>query len=213
VKKVTVIDYGMGNLFSVARAIEYCGAEVVLAQSPTDIREAERLILPGVGAFESGMSELRSRYLVDSIQEYCARGRPMLGICLGMQMLFDVGEEFGLHQGLKLLPGKVVMIPTIDEEGRSRRIPHIGWSHLMPQVGCKDWDQTLLDGIEPMKSVYFVHSFMAVPNDLQNRIANCNYDGVSIASVVQRENVHGCQFHPEKSGDVGLKILQNFLKI
>lgn len=210
--KVTIIDYGVGNIFSVCRAFEHCGAEVLLTDSIDDIQLSERLVLPGVGAFVDGMAGLRSRNLVEPIKQFAATGRPFLGICLGMQMLLDSSEEFGLQEGLGLIPGKVVAIPATGTDGAPHKIPHIGWNKLLVSEDAK-WDSSIFEKIIPGSSVYFVHSFEAVPQLQINRLADCNYNGRLICAAVRSGAVFGCQFHPEKSGIVGLEIIKSFLNL
>lgn len=213
VKEVSVIDYGVGNLYSVAGALERCGAQVKFVSTAAEIKSASQLVLPGVGAFANGMQELRNRNLVAAIQEYCHEGKPLLGICLGMQMLFDESEEFGTHQGLGLIPGRVVKIPQTTLEGKPHKIPHIGWSDLLTPKGQKTFERTsVLTDTAPGSAVYFVHSFMAMPANQENRIADCDYNGRKISATVSHKNIIGCQFHLEKSGPIGLQILSEFLK-
>lgn len=209
---VTIIDYGVGNIFSVSRAFEHCGARVLLSSSPDEIARAERLVLPGVGAFENGMRELRARGLVDPIRHYARSGRPLLGICLGMQMLLDKGEEYGSHDGLGLIHGKVIAIPTVGTDGRPHKIPHIGWGELLAPQGV-NWTGTMLDHLPAGASAYFVHSFQAVPDDPANRLADTSYNGMHICAAIRSGNVVGCQFHPEKSASVGLQCITNFLNL
>lgn len=209
--EVAVIDYGMGNLFSVCRGLERCGAKAVITADFDAILSAPRVVLPGVGAFADGMAGLRRQGLDRVVQEVVARGIPLLGICLGMQMLFDESEEFGATPGLGLISGRVVPVPAISADERPQKIPHIGWSALVTPEGRKSWDGTLLQDIAPGEAVYFVHSFMAVPADPRHRIADCLYGGRPVSAVVGRQNVCGCQFHPEKSGEVGLRVLRRFL--
>jgi imidazole glycerol-phosphate synthase subunit HisH len=208
--RVTVVDYGVGNLHSVARALERCGATPVLADDGQAIERADRLLLPGVGAFGDGMRGLRERGLVDPILRFAASGRPLLGICLGMQMLLERSFEFGHHEGLGLIPGSVVALPAHDTDGLAQRIPHIGWSALRPGAPDRDWRGTVLDGVTPRGAVYFVHSFMAVPADPEHRLAETVYGGHPVVAAIAAGNVVGCQFHPEKSGQVGLDILARF---
>jgi glutamine amidotransferase len=207
---VTLIDYGVGNLLSVARAFEHCGANVVLSHDPTEIERAERLVLPGVGAFADGMQGLRDRGLVDPIRRYADSGRPLLGICLGMQMLTTTSEEFGEHQGLGLIPGRVRAIPRIATDGAPLKTPHIGWSPLQRPDHAL-WDDSLLAGTAPGTSVYLVHSYAVEPDDHDHLLSDCVYGGHRIATTIQRGAVVGCQFHPEKSGPAGLRMLAAFL--
>ena len=210
--KVTIIDYGIGNILSVRRAFEYWGAEVVITDSPQRIENAERLVLPGVGAFADGMTGLRDRNLVKPIQKFASKNRPFLGICLGMQMMMEIGEEFGRYEGLGLIPGIVSKIPDTGVDGCTHKIPHIGWNGLSIPSVKSDWSKTILNGIQSGSSVYFVHSFTAVPENEKNRLADCYYNGRIISAAIQSDNLYGCQFHPEKSGQVGLSIINNFLK-
>jgi glutamine amidotransferase len=210
-KTVGIVDYGMGNLFSVSRAVEQCGGTPVFIQTAEDLRKAERLILPGVGAFSDGMAGLRSLGLIDALVDYGRSGRPMLGICLGMQMLLETNEEFGLHEGLGLIPGRVTAIPKTGAAGKPHKVPHIGWSALNPVNA--DWQETILKGIPAGTTVYFVHSFTAFPQDEAHRLADADYNGRRISAVVKSGNLYGCQFHPEKSGPWGLKILENFMSL
>lgn len=208
--RVTVVDYGIGNLFSVGRALEHCGAEIEFSSAPEAIAGAARLVLPGVGAFADGMQGLRDRGLVEPLRAYAASGRPLLGICLGMQMLASVSEEFGEHEGLGLIPGRVQAVPATDTQGRPHKIPHIGWSALRLPPGAR-WAGSPLCDTPPGSAVYLVHSFAVVPDDPIDRLADCDYGGHAIAAAIRRDNVVGCQFHPEKSGTVGLNILARFL--
>lgn len=211
-KCVTVIDYGLGNLLSVSRAFEACGAKVVLAEDSESIISADYLVLPGVGAFINGMRELESRGLIDSIRSACKGGTPILGICLGMQMLFTQSEEHSLTSGIGIIPGRVVAIPNVAVNGHWRKTPHIGWSEFLLPEERQIWSEGLFSNIGENPSGYFVHSFACIPSDSGAVIAECEYDGFRLCAAVRQDNVHGCQFHPEKSGEVGLKILANFIK-
>jgi glutamine amidotransferase len=208
-KEVVVVDYGVGNLLSVRRGLEYCGAQVVQTSDPDVVLRAGRVVLPGVGAFKNAMSALRALNLIDCLRETSERGTPLLGICLGMQLLLDESEEFGVTQGIGIIPGRVVAIPKNDVNGSPQHIPHIGWNELRPSNGGT-WVGTPLERLSEGSAVYFVHSFMSVPADPEHRLADCVYGGHRIAAVVRSEATTGCQFHPEKSGEVGLRILQKF---
>jgi glutamine amidotransferase len=211
--KVALIDYGLCNLLSVSRAFRYCGFEPYLVSSPEEIRQATRMILPGVGAFEMGMAGLRTRGLIEPILDYAKSGRPLLGICLGMQMLFDESEEFGVHPGLGLISGRVTAIPNTTADGRPHKIPHIGWAPLeLPAESRSDrWAASIFSTISPGDSVYFVHSFTASPSNLENRLSDSLYNGRRISAGVQSGKIFGCQFHPEKSGETGLRIIRAFM--
>lgn len=208
--QVVVVDYGIGNLLSVCRAFEAQGATADLTGDLDRIRNADRLVLPGVGAFGKCVSEVRRLGLDSVLSEYRATGRPLLGICVGMQMLFDAGEEFGEHDGLGFLPGRVVAIPAEVEGGGKRKIPHIGWNALMPS---RDWSGTMLESTDEGDCVYFVHSFSAQPNETSDVLAAADYVGFDVVAAVQRGPIMGTQFHPEKSGPVGLGIVKSFLTL
>lgn len=208
---VAVIDYGMGNLLSVRRGLEHCGATVTVTADPSAILSASRVVLPGVGAFGDGMAELRRHGLDAVVREVVARGTPLLGICLGMQMLLDESDEFGKTAGLGLIPGRVIPVPYTTSDGSPQKIPHIGWSALVLPPGREDWKGTPLGEVMLGDAVYFVHSFMANPTDPMHRIADCFYGGTRISAAIGRGHVFGCQFHPEKSGKVGLNVLKRFL--
>jgi imidazole glycerol-phosphate synthase subunit HisH len=210
--EVAVMDYGVGNLLSVRRALEHCGATVTVTAEHDVLLASPRVILPGVGAFANAMAELHRRGLDDVAKEIAHRGVPLLGICLGMQMLLDESEEFGASAGLGLIPGKVVAVPSVTTAGLPQKIPHIGWNALVLPAGRKNWAGTLLRHVKAADAVYFVHSFMSQPLDPAHRLADCLYGGVAISAVIAHRNVLGCQFHPEKSGEVGLNILRVFLE-
>jgi glutamine amidotransferase len=209
--EVTVIDYGVGNLLSVSRALERCGARVTITSDEAAILTSTKVVLPGVGAFADGMAALRAQGLDAVVRKVAATGTPLLGICLGMQMLFDESEEFGATAGLGLISGRVVRIPGMTITGEPHKIPHIGWNELVLPAQRSSWQSSLLADVEPSEALYFVHSFMAEPALPEHRLADCRYGGILIAAAVKRDNVMGCQFHPEKSGEVGLKILRRFI--
>lgn len=208
---VTVLDYGIGNLLNVVRALEFCGAKVkVIDQASSQAVDAGHMVLPGVGAFGDGMLELKARGFDDLAKRFADTGRPFLGICVGMQVLFDAGVEMGDHQGLGLMPGRVLPVPAQGADGRSHRIPHIGWRSLKPD---QDWAGSILASVHPGERVYFVHSFAPVPDDSAVRLATVDYDGLPVCAAVRKNNVYGCQFHPERSAGVGLSMLRNFLQL
>jgi glutamine amidotransferase len=209
--QVTIVDYGIGNISSVSRAIQHFGAEARLTDNPDEIMNATRLVLPGVGAFLNGMQGLRERGLVEPLRAYAASGRPLLGICLGMQMLLTASEEFGEHEGLGIIPGRVLPVVAKNDHGNSLKVPHIGWSGLSMPPSRQTWDNTVLEPVPVESSVYFVHSFMAVPIHEEHRLADTMYGDCRISAAIQMGKVTGCQFHPEKSGTTGLRIIQNFV--
>lgn len=208
--EATIIDYGVGKLYSVTRAVERVGGQWKFADTAAGIDAARCLILPGVGAFGAGMAGLRDRGLVDAIRRYATSGRPLLGICLGMQMLLERSHEFGAHEGLGLIPGEVVRV-ELPSKVVGAKIPHVGWSALQPSGGVGAWRGTAMEDIRPGEHAYFVHSYMARPSVTGDELSHISYGGVEIAAVVGRGMIAGCQFHPEKSGPTGLKIIERFL--
>lgn len=211
--EVAVIDYGAGNLRSVAQALEHSGAVPVVTNDPAKIVAADKIILPGVGAFPAAMHELARQGLDEAVKEAVGRGSLLLGICLGMQLLFDSSEEFGTTAGLGLVPGNVIQIPTVTSEGALRKVPHIGWNELRAGPGGDLWGRSVLRSIPLGSPVYFLHSFMANPTFGENLVADSLVDDLLVTAVVQRDNVFGCQFHPEKSGVAGLRIFEEFLRL
>lgn len=209
---IAIIDYGLSNLLSIQRAVLLFEKEVVVTNSFQDIYDAEKLILPGVGAFHYGMNCLHQLNLTDVITERAKSGVPLLGICLGMQMLFQDSEEGGLYSGLGLIEGHVEEIPRETIETKPQNVPHIGWNTLHKQTNHKEWPD-ILNNIDMNYEVYFVHSFEGKPKKEENNIAYTTYGGREICAIVQDENVVGCQFHPEKSGNAGLQILKNFITL
>ncbi|MBI1861061.1 MAG: imidazole glycerol phosphate synthase subunit HisH [Deltaproteobacteria bacterium] len=208
---VTIIDYGMGNILSVTRAFEHCGATVYLARTAREVAEAHHLVIPGVGAFGDGMAALGQLGLVPSIVSHHKKQLPLLGICLGMQMMLESSDEFGVHQGLGLIAGTVNAIPKVSPQTGPHKVPHLGWVPL--KQNGRGWSGTALENTNPGESVYFMHSFMATPESTGTScLALADYNGIAIGAAVQAGETIGCQFHPEKSGPVGLAILSMFLK-
>ena len=211
--KIVVVDFGLGNLFSVHRALEYCGAKrIYVTSSISDISTADRLILPGVGAFEDGIKGLKDRNLVDPIIKFADSGKPLLGICLGMQLLASESEEFGAHEGLTFIPRRVVRIPKEINDGQSRKGAFIGWANLS-EYKKQSWQDTPLSGLTYNDAVYLVHTYHLIPNCDDSVIAQYDHRGYSVTAAVRKGCVFGLQFHPEKSGLVGLKIISNFLSL
>jgi len=211
--EITIIDYGLGNLLSVRRGFEHCGAKVRITSDPKKIINSSRVVLPGVGAFPNAMALLEKYNLIETLKEYGKSGKPLLAICLGMQLLMDESEEFTHTDGLGLIPGRVVSIPSQDSLGQKTKIPHIGWNHLRPSNLEESWSNTLLEDNDAGDSVYFVHSFQVLPEDSAYEIAYTKYGGHRISSVISKGSIVGCQFHPEKSGLIGLKIMSRFCHV
>lgn len=197
---IAIIDYDAGNLKSVEKALKYLGQDCIVSRNRDEILAADKVILPGVGAFGDAMGKLNSYGLVDVIKEYVATGKPFLGICLGLQLIFDESEETPGVKGLSLLPGKIVRIPDKDD----LKIPHIGWNDITINPASK-----LFNGLEDNSYVYFVHSYYLQAENLSDVAATTEYSA-HIHAAVERGNIFATQFHPEKSGDVGMKILTNF---
>lgn len=205
---IAIIDYGVGNLFSLTASLKYLEAETIVTNKKEDIEKADRIILPGVGAFEDAIAKLKATGLVDTIIKETEAGKPLLGICLGMQLLFEESHEYGVHKGLGMIPGTIASIDTdLKAEGISGlKVPHIGWNAL-----SFDENEPLFKYIEQGDCVYYVHSFYGKECDA-NTIASSEY-GIKITGAVKNGKVYGTQFHPEKSGEVGLNILRAFLEV
>ena len=197
---IAIVNYGLGNLHSVHKAVVKVGGEALVTENAADIRRADKVILPGVGAFADGMQGLAERGLVEVVQEAARSGKPLLGICLGMQLLFDESEEQGVSQGLGLVPGKVRLF-----ENKTVKVPQIGWNQLHFEKA-----NPLLEGLQPGDYVYFNHSYYCEPAEQADTLISTEY-GLRYASSIQRGNLFGVQFHPEKSQRVGLQILRNFV--
>ncbi len=210
-KKITIIDYGIGNVFSVKRAIEtaYQYSDVIISSNHDDIMSSDRLVLPGVGAFKDGMDGLYQRDLIEPLLKSVDNKIPLLGICLGMQLFADISEEFGDHNGLSFINGRVESINNHDLDGNRIKVPFIGWSKINLSNN-KEAANSCLVGLEN-RSVYLVHSFHFRSKYEDNEIAHYYYGGNKITAGIKNKNITGLQFHPEKSGTVGLKIIKNFL--
>lgn len=203
-KKIVILDYEMGNLFSVKNAFLSFGAETIISSNKAVIAAADAVILPGVGAFGQAMDNLRRLDLVDIFSDFCKSGKPVLGICLGLQLLFDESEEFGNSKGLGLVPGTV---KKFDQgSGRSLKVPHIGWNEILRL------DRTDTDMLQEMNNdaMYFVHSYYVNPKSADAVLTTTNYNGFIFCSSIQINNIFACQFHPEKSGKKGLNIFKNW---
>jgi len=207
---IAIIDYGMGNLRSVQKAFEVVGHEAVVTRAPQVINDASHVVLPGVGAFADCMANLERYGLIEPIQRSIATGKPFLGICLGLQLLFSESEEFGIHKGLGIVPGKVRRIPAGNGSSGSNgsvsrlKVPHMGWNAITVRREAPP-----LRGVEAGTHVYFVHSYYVEPLDPSVICTVTDY-GAPFVSSIWRDNIFACQFHPEKSQSVGLRIVRNF---
>jgi glutamine amidotransferase len=206
--QVVIADYGMGNLFNIQRVFSYLGVESLITTDPDVIKQADRLIIPGVGAFEEAMKNLRGKNMIEPITEFAQSGKPMLGICLGMQLLFTQSTEFGLHNGLNLIKGSVLKFDYPENE--TIKIPQIGWNSITCHPGNK---HNILNGIPDGTYYYFIHSYYCQPDSDKNITATTIYGETPFCSVTNEDNIWGCQFHPERSADAGVTIFENFLKL
>jgi len=205
---IAIIDYGMGNLRSVQKGFERIGFAAEVTADPSRILAAEKIVLPGVGAFRDCIHNLEQGGFVEPILQVIAEGRPFLGICLGLQLLFSESEEFGLHKGLGVIPGRVVRFPEgMQEQGEKLPVPHMGWNQITLQA-----ETPLFNGISDGSNVYFVHSYYVKPNDLSVVAATCSY-GLEFCAAIRKDNVMATQFHPEKSQGIGLQMLKNFAEM
>lgn len=216
-KNIVIIDYTLGNLYSLRRAFQKVGCEPIISGDKKDIINADKVVLPGVGAFSAGMQGLRGKELIETIKKVAHDGKPILGICLGMQMLMTHSEEGGFFDGLDLIKGKVVRFDPPKERG-AFKIPHLGWSTvLMPASPEREdttaWQHTVMDGIGNHAYFYFVHSYYVAPDDPLHAIGITRYGYNTFASVVKKDNITACQFHPEISSDAGLRLINNFVSL
>lgn len=207
--QVAVVDYGVGNIFNVVKALNRLNADVRLTNDVSELEKSDALILPGVGTFEAGIEGLKRHRLFDPIREISASGKPILGICLGAQLLLSEGHEFGVFQGLDIIPGTV---EHFSAELVHAKIPHIGWNAIRePHAGV--WDESILSHVPASSNVYFIHSYYLRPKSDEHVLATTVYGDFTFCSAVRKGNTFGTQFHPEKSGETGLAILNDFLKL
>jgi glutamine amidotransferase len=208
--KVVVIDYGIGNVKSMCNALAHLGIDAELTNNKENILMADAVILPGVGAFAQGINNLNEFNLISIIKEYVSTGKLFIGVCLGMQLLLEESEEFGSNNGLGLIKGKVIKLPIA--QGNKDKLPHVSWNGISEPKNQR-WDKTLLEDTPLNTNMYFVHSYVASPYNESDILATCNYGGVNFCAAVQKDNIYGFQFHPEKSAELGLAILSKIKQI
>ena len=208
--KIVIVDYDCGNLFSIQRALQEVGVSSNISRIAQEIQEADKIILPGVGAFGDGMKSLQAHGLIDVILQCASSGKAILGICLGMQLLLKESFEFGHHPGLMLVPGKVTRLREDQPQGGSVKVPHIGWNAISFSDETYSL-QGLLQGLSNGIYMYFLHSFSVTTEIAEHCVAMTEYGANRFCSIIQKKNIIGVQFHPELSGPSGLKLLQNFV--
>lgn len=210
-KKIGIIDYGSGNIFSLLKAFQHLEFPTEVIDVPDKLPDCSHLVIPGVGAFRNAMDRLSERGFTGSIKQESQKGKPLLAICVGMQILFETSEEFGHHSGLGLIRGTVTKIPNTDRFGNVSLVPHVGWSETRCNINCLANSKfDLFLNMSTITKFYYLHSYSAKPVCERSVIASTIYGGNAITAAVQKENVFGTQFHPEKSGLAGLKVLENF---
>jgi len=212
--KVSIVDYAAGNLFSVENACKTVGLHPVIVNKPEDIIKAQALILPGVGAFGEAMENLHKLDLVQPLRDFASSGKPFMGICLGMQLLFSESEEFGHHEGLNLIEGTIRKFPTISENLEKVKVPQIGWNQIFrPSELRNRWDNSPLSQVVSGEFMYFIHSYYASPFNSDDILSVTDYEGIKYCSAVIKDNIFATQFHPEKSAKEGIKIYQYWANI
>ena len=213
--KAYVVDYGIINLKNIVRGLEKVNADVEICSHPKQLENASSIVVPGVGAFKTGMEELKKRGFDEGLSRAVEKGLPTLGICLGMQLFMQEGFEHGRSSGLGFISGSVEQIPTVTRHGQKRKVPHIGWTKLIRPSGRDQWRGTCLEPLDDLvyPYCYFVHSYAVKAREESHILAESVYQGLPIVAAVRSENVTGVQFHPERSGPVGLSILNAFVNL
>lgn len=206
--KIVIVDYGVGNLYSLAKAFQHFGADISISEEASDLELAAAIVLPGVGSFEAGMRGLKVRGLINAVKQFAEKNKPMLGICLGAQLMLGRGYEFGEFLGLDIIPGKVIRFPELENK---EKIPQVGWNEVYPENPAS-WKDSILGTLPPNFNAYFVHSYTLVPDDAKYVLGKTTYGGYEFCSIIKRGNIYASQFHPEKSGQVGLEIIRNFIR-
>ncbi len=216
--RIAIVDYGLGNLFSISRACEWAGMAPLVTDNAGDMERAQAVMLPGVGAFADAMKALESRGLVSVLRDLAAAGKPLIGICLGQQLLMSESREFGVHEGLGLIEGTVERLPGeaafgAGGHGLNRlKVPQVGWNMIAPRQGG-DWRGSMLEGLASGSYMYFVHSYHVRPSDPAVVLATSGFGGHDFCSALGKGNITACQFHPEKSGRDGLRVYENIARL
>jgi len=205
--QISIIDYGLGNLYSLLNAFIHCGVEAVVTNDPQKLSESEALVLPGVGAFSVGMSRLQSLGIDKVLKDHASKNKLVLGICLGMHLLLEKSEEFGQHQGLGLVEGEVKYFTSLDSFGRQSKIPHIGWNEV------NTISESQLTNKLNHEDMYFAHSLCVLTGKPEATLATASYGNIEFAVIIAKDNIIGCQFHPEKSSSGGLTFISNFIEM
>ena len=208
--RVQIIDYRLGNLFSIQQACQHVGLDAFVSASTDELSTVDGIILPGVGAYGNAMQSLRELNLIQPLKSAAADGRPLMGICLGMQLLFETSEEFGIHEGLGLISGRIQRIPDQKRDGRRLRVPNVGWNRV--SFADRSDCGSILDGVADGEFMYFVHTYCAQDVPEADQLTTTQYGEFRYCSAVLRENILGCQFHPEKSAQAGLRLYENWAK-
>jgi len=206
---VVILDYGVGNLYSLQKALNYIGVQAHISASADALQGATHIVLPGVGSFQAGMKGLYERALVDPLKKYATENKPILGICLGAQLLLSKGYEFGECDGLNIIAGKVIPFSSLAD---NEKIPHIGWNGIYPTHDTI-WHDGICSDVSTASQYYFVHSYIMQLAQLEDQYALASYGGCEFCAIVRHGNMYGCQFHPEKSGEAGLEFIRNFITI
>lgn len=206
--KITIVDYGVGNLQSLKKAFAHFGVDALVSEDAKEIEASDAIVLPGVGSFEAGIRGLKIRGLIGAVQAFAASGKPMLGICLGAQLLLEKGHEFGVFDGLGIIEGEVV---HFDQTAVKEKIPEVGWNAVYPPADVS-WKGGILDSQE-QPLMYFTHSYIFAPRRKESIFGLTTYGGAEYCSVIRKGNVYGCQFHPEKSGEAGLRLIEKFIQL
>jgi glutamine amidotransferase len=207
--KVAIIDYGLGNIFSIKNACEIVGLDTLITSNADEINNSDALILPGVGAFGDAINSLKQKGLDVVINNFVNTGKPFLGICLGMQLMFTESEEFGVHKGLGLISGKIIKFPNRDNQNKILKVPQIQWNQIY-KYNTENWENSPMYNINEGEYVHFVHSYYAIPDQIESILSYSEYGGIKYASSVIKDNLLGIQFHPEKSGIIGIEIYKRW---